>query len=58
MSLLSPAATALRTIHYAHAKSAAIVDGLESKNYVGKDYGCRAIEGHSWWSDTYDPWKQ
>jgi len=48
MSLSSPAATTLCTIHYAHAKSAAIVDGLESKNYGGKDYSCRAIEGHPW----------
>jgi len=58
MSLSSPAATTLCTIHYAHAKSAAIVDGLESKNYGGKDYSCRAIEGHPWWFDTHDPWKQ
>jgi len=45
--------------HYARAKAAgaAIVDPLEAKEYGGKGYSCRDIEGHLWWFGTYDPWQ-
>ncbi|HEX4479236.1 MAG TPA: VOC family protein [Rudaea sp.] len=45
--------------HYARAKTAGaeIVDELEAKDYGGKGYSCRDIEGHLWFFGTYDPWK-
>jgi uncharacterized glyoxalase superfamily protein PhnB len=46
--------------HYAHAKAAGaiIVDELEAKDYGGKGYSCRDLEGHLWWFGTYDPWHE
>jgi uncharacterized glyoxalase superfamily protein PhnB len=46
--------------HYARAKAAGavIVDELEAKDYGGKGYSCRDLEGHLWWFGTYDPWKK
>lgn len=45
--------------HYARAKAAGavIVDELETKDYGGKGYSCRDLEGHLWWFGTYDPWQ-
>ena len=45
--------------HYARAKAAGavIIDPLTEKDYGGKGYGCRDLEGHVWWFGTYDPWK-
>ncbi len=45
--------------HYARAKiaGAEIVDELEAKDYGGKGYSCRDIEGHLWFFGTYDPWR-
>ncbi len=44
--------------HFSRAKAAGaeIVDPLEEKDYGGKGYSCRDIEGHLWWFGTYDPW--
>jgi uncharacterized glyoxalase superfamily protein PhnB len=44
--------------HYAHAKAAGatIIDELEAKDYGGKGYSCRDLEGHLWWFGSYDPW--
>jgi uncharacterized glyoxalase superfamily protein PhnB len=44
--------------HYAQAKAAGavIVDELETKDYGGKGYSCRDLEGHLWWFGEYDPW--
>jgi uncharacterized glyoxalase superfamily protein PhnB len=44
--------------HFARAKAAGaeIIDTLEEKEYGGKGYSCRDIEGHLWWFGTYDPW--
>jgi uncharacterized glyoxalase superfamily protein PhnB len=45
--------------HFARAKAAGaeIIDTLEEKEYGGKGYSCRDLEGHLWWFGTYDPWK-
>ena len=45
--------------HFARAKAAGadITDALEEKDYGGKGYGCRDLEGHLWSFGTYDPWK-
>jgi uncharacterized glyoxalase superfamily protein PhnB len=44
--------------HYAQAKAAGahIVDELETKDYGGKGYSCRDLEGHLWSFGSYDPW--
>ena len=44
--------------HYARAKAAGaeIIDDLEDKDYGGKGYSCRDLEGHLWYFGTYDPW--
>ena len=44
--------------HYAHVKAAGatIIDELEAKDYGGKGYSCRDLEGHLWWFGSYDPW--
>ncbi len=44
--------------HCARAKAAGavIVDELETKDYGGKGYSCRDLEGHLWWFGEYDPW--
>jgi uncharacterized glyoxalase superfamily protein PhnB len=45
--------------HYSQAKAAGaiIIDELGAKDYGGKGYSCRDLEGHMWWFGTYDPWK-
>ena len=45
--------------HHARAVAAGavIVDALETKDYGGKGYSCRDLEGHLWWFGEYDPWK-
>ncbi len=45
--------------HFARAQAAGaeILDPLEEKDYGGKGYSCRDIEGHLWYFGTYDPWK-
>ncbi len=44
--------------HHAQAKAAGatIVDELETKDYGGKGYSCRDLEGHLWSFGDYDPW--
>ncbi len=46
--------------HFARAKDAGarIIDPLKEKDYGGKGYSCRDLEGHLWWFGTYDPWRQ
>ncbi len=45
--------------HYAQAKAAGakIVDDIEDRDYGGRGYSCRDLEGHLWWFGSYDPWK-
>lgn len=45
--------------HFARAKAAGaeILEAVEEKDYGGKGYSCRDIEGHLWYFGTYDPWK-
>ena len=45
--------------HFARAKAAGaeIIDPLEEKDYGGKGYSCRDLEGHLWHFGSYDPWK-
>lgn len=45
--------------HFARAKAAGaeILDPVEEKDYGGKGYSCRDLEGHLWYFGTYDPWK-
>jgi uncharacterized glyoxalase superfamily protein PhnB len=44
--------------HYARARAAGaeIVLELSDKDYGGRDYTCRDLEGHVWSFGTYDPW--
>jgi uncharacterized glyoxalase superfamily protein PhnB len=44
--------------HHARAAAAGaeIVEPLEDKDYGGRGYGCRDLEGHVWSFGTYDPW--
>jgi uncharacterized glyoxalase superfamily protein PhnB len=44
--------------HYARAKAAGaeIVLDLKTRDYGGRDYTCRDLEGHVWTFGTYDPW--
>lgn len=46
--------------HYARARAAGaeIVDELETKDYGGKGYSCRDLEGHLWSFGSYDPWSE
>ncbi|HUN51101.1 MAG TPA: VOC family protein [Candidatus Sulfotelmatobacter sp.] len=45
--------------HYARAKAAgaAIVMPIEDKEYGGRGYGCRDLEGRLWSFGSYDPWQ-
>jgi uncharacterized glyoxalase superfamily protein PhnB len=40
----------------ARAAGAKIVLDIEDKDYGGRDYTCRDLEGHVWGFGTYDPW--
>lgn len=44
--------------HHARAAAAGaeIVEPLEDKEYGGRGYGCRDLEGQVWSFGTYDPW--
>ena len=44
--------------HYERARSAGaeIVMELENKDYGGRGYSCRDLEGHVWSFGDYDPW--
>jgi uncharacterized glyoxalase superfamily protein PhnB len=44
--------------HLARARSAGaeIVMDIEDKDYGGRGYTCRDLEGHVWSFGTYDPW--
>ena len=45
--------------HHARAVAAGakVILPLSDKDYGGRDYTCRDIEGHVWSFGTYDPWK-
>jgi uncharacterized glyoxalase superfamily protein PhnB len=38
------------------AAGAEIVRPVHDQDYGGRGYGCRDLEGHSWYFTTYDPW--
>lgn len=40
----------------ARAAGAEIVMDISDKDYGGRDYTCRDLEGHVWSFGTYDPW--
>lgn len=40
----------------ARAAGAEIVLDISDKDYGGRDYTCRDLEGHVWTFGTYDPW--
>src|SRR5262245_57755673 len=40
----------------AKAAGAQIVMEIEDKNYGGRGFSCRDLEGHLWNIGTYDPW--
>jgi uncharacterized glyoxalase superfamily protein PhnB len=40
----------------ARAAGAEIVLDIEDKDYGGRGYSCRDLEGHVWSFGTYDPW--
>lgn len=40
----------------ARAAGAEIVIDISDKDYGGRDYTCRDLEGHVWSFGTYDPW--
>jgi uncharacterized glyoxalase superfamily protein PhnB len=40
----------------ARAAGAKIVLDISDKDYGGRDYTCRDLEGHVWSFGTYDPW--
>ena len=40
----------------ARAAGAEIVLDIEDKDYGGRGYTCRDLEGHVWSFGTYDPW--
>lgn len=44
--------------HYATAKAAGaeIVIEISDREYGGRGYGCRDLEGHLWWFGSHDPW--
>jgi uncharacterized glyoxalase superfamily protein PhnB len=44
--------------HYqqAVAAGAEIVDPITDKEYGGRGYGCRDLEGNLWFFGTYNPW--
>ena len=44
--------------HYARARAAGaeIVLDIEDKEYGGRGYTCRDLEGHVWNFGSYDPW--
>ena len=44
--------------HYASAieAGAEIIDPIADKEYGGRGFGCRDLEGHLWWFGSYDPW--
>jgi uncharacterized glyoxalase superfamily protein PhnB len=42
----------------AKAAGAEMVFDLEEKDYGGKGFTCRDIEGHVWSVGEYDPWEQ
>jgi uncharacterized glyoxalase superfamily protein PhnB len=44
--------------HYAQAKKmgAEIVQDIEDKNYGGRGYTCRDLEGYLWSFGSYNPW--
>jgi uncharacterized glyoxalase superfamily protein PhnB len=41
---------------YARAKAAGAEIVIEIKDYGGRDFSCRDLEGHLWNIGTYDPW--
>src|SRR5262245_21062680 len=45
--------------HHARATAAGaqVVEPLSDKDYGGRGYGCRDLEGFVWSFGTYDPWK-
>ncbi len=45
--------------HYRRAKAAGaeIVLDIEDKDYGGRGYTCRDVEGHVWNFGSYDPWQ-
>jgi uncharacterized glyoxalase superfamily protein PhnB len=44
--------------HHARAKEAGatILRDIETRDYGGRDYTARDLEGHVWTFGTYDPW--
>jgi uncharacterized glyoxalase superfamily protein PhnB len=46
-------------VHHARATAAGaeVVEPLSDKDYGGRGYGCRDLEGHVWSFGTFDPWK-
>ena len=42
----------------ARAAGAEIVLDISDKDYGGRDYTCRDLEGHVWTFGTYDPWAE
>jgi uncharacterized glyoxalase superfamily protein PhnB len=45
--------------HHARATAAGaeVIEPLSDKDYGGRGYGCRDLEGHVWSFGTFDPWK-
>jgi len=41
----------------ARAAGAEILLDIEDKDYGGRDFSCRDLEGHIWTFGTYDPWQ-
>ena len=42
----------------ARAAGAEILLDISDKDYGGRDYTCRDLEGHVWTFGTYDPWQK
>ena len=42
----------------ARAAGAEILLEISDKDYGGRDYTCRDLEGHVWTFGTYDPWAE
>jgi uncharacterized glyoxalase superfamily protein PhnB len=42
----------------ARAAGAEIVLDIEDRDYGGRDYTCRDLEGNVWTFGTYDPWEE
>jgi uncharacterized glyoxalase superfamily protein PhnB len=40
----------------ARKEGATILEGPEDRDYGGRGYSCRDLEGHVWSFGTYDPW--